>query len=199
MASTDNTHPRWPGYQDLVQALETLRKGVSAHNTGPSPGMVFNCQRWPHCGCPDGTKATDCPGTSVPAPPSSHFTSTEDTAMRHHSAALSLDQTIQDLAEAHTLLRRAETLLSSPYDPRGDQRLGPLLRDIQSHLPPPPKPPSEGTRWRFSPSGQLLTVLGCARPTQPLVIYQYDDDVRSRATIMDLQEFLRLATLEPRP
>jgi len=116
---------------------------------------------------------------------------TEDTAMRQHSAALSLDQTLQDLADAHALLRRAEVLLSGAYDPRGDQRLGPLLRDITAHLPPPPSPPPENSEWVLAPSGLLITVLGCVRSTQPLVVYQFV--ASDSTTVMDLQEFLQLA------
>lgn len=29
--------------------------------------LVFDCPRWPACGCPDGTIADDCPGVSRPA------------------------------------------------------------------------------------------------------------------------------------
>lgn len=25
----------------------------------------FECPRWPHCGCPDGTIAPDCPGETI--------------------------------------------------------------------------------------------------------------------------------------
>jgi len=33
-----------------------------------SLGYVFDCPKWPRCGCPDGTTALNCPGKSVPCP-----------------------------------------------------------------------------------------------------------------------------------
>jgi hypothetical protein len=33
-----------------------------------SLGYVFDCPKWPQCGCPDGTVAADCPGKTIPCP-----------------------------------------------------------------------------------------------------------------------------------
>jgi len=117
--------------------------------------------------------------------------------MRHHSAALSLDQTLQDLADAHALLRDTIPILRNPsirsiLAPRSSINPEELLSRIERLLPPPPSPPAEDSEWRLSPSGLLVTVLGCVRPSQPLVVYQHMADDSS--SIMDLHEFLQLAT-----
>jgi hypothetical protein len=194
MASTDRPAPASPHF---MRALTS--------DWPRTEDKVFQCTRWPSCGCPDGAVASDCPGLTLDPkrvqPTGQPHPTTEEQAMRHHSAALSLDQALQDLDEAHALLRQADRVISSMDWSRLVQESEPLYRDLQclvstirAHLPPPKDPPAEGSSWRLSPTAQPITVLGCVRAVDPLVVYQYDGLTNARQTsVMDLHEFLQIA------
>jgi hypothetical protein len=128
----------------------------------------------------------------------------EEVAMRHHSAALSLDQTIQELEDAQTLLRVCVPIIqdlcrSSPGNSVLVACAESLVRQISRSLPAVTEPPATLSRWCFRRSLLYATVLGCVEDLdgETVVAYRYDAEVSNVAiSTMPLRSFLEEAVEE---